>query len=91
MNTPQTVPEKEQETTSQAPPTLPTQQTLPAVQIAPAQTFPHPPRPPSPSWIVGVLVALLLVIAMSVGALMLIPLTQRPGSQMTPTPTSPGA
>ncbi len=94
MNTAQTVPEKDQETTSQAPPSLHIQQTLPAGQQAPVQTFPQPPRHPrqkSQFWIVGVLVALLLVIAMSIGALLLIPLTQRPGSQVTPTPTSPGA
>ena len=94
MSTPPTVTGKEEEISSQAPPSHHIQQTRPAEQLAPVQTFPQPPRPPRPKsryWIAGALVALLLVIAMSVGALLLIPLTQRQGSQVTPTPTSPGA
>ncbi len=92
MSTQQTDIEKEQETSPQAPPSLHAQQMREAEQFAPAHTFPQPPRPPRPKsqyWMVIALATLLLVIAMSVGMLLLIPLSQHPASQVTPTPTSP--
>jgi hypothetical protein len=89
MSTQQTDIGKRQETLPQAPPSLHSQQVREAEQLAPAQTFSQPPRPPRPRsqyWIVIALAALLLVIAMSVGMPLLIPLTQHPANQVTPTP-----
>jgi len=88
MSTPQTDIGKEQETLPQAPPSLHAQQMRESEQFAPAHTFPQPPRHPRPRsqyWMVLALAALLLVIAMSVGMLLLIPLAQHPASQVTPT------
>jgi len=92
MSTQQTDIGKEPETSPQAPPSLHTQQVREAEHLAPAHTFSHPPRPPRPKsqyWMVGILATLLLVIAMSVGTLLLIPLSHHPASQVTPTSTSP--
>ena len=90
MSTQQTDIGKQQETLPQAPPSLHSQQVREVEQLAPAHIFSQPPRPPRPRsqyWIVLALAALLLVIAMSVGMLLLIPLTQHPANQVTPTPT----
>ncbi len=90
MSTQQTNIGIEQETLPQAPPPIHAQQMREAEQFAPAHTFPQPPRPPRPKgqyWIVIALAAFLLVIAMSVGMLLLIPPSQHPASQVTPTPS----
>jgi len=90
MSTQQTDIGIEQETLPQAPPPIHAQQMREAEQFAPAHTFPQPPRPPRPKgqyWIVIALAAFLLVIAMSVGMLLLIPPSQHPASQVTPTPS----
>src|SRR5216683_1255949 len=81
MSTQQTNIGIEQETLPQAPPPIHAQQMREAEQFAPAHTFPQPPRPPRPKG------QYLLVIAMSVGMLLLIPPSQHPASQVTPTPS----
>ncbi len=65
----------------QASPSFHTQQTSAIEKLGPAQTFPQPPRSKNQYWIVGVLVAILLVIALSVGTLLLIPPAQHPAGK----------
>ncbi len=80
--------EKEQEALPRS------QHTQDSVQerASPAQTGTQPPRPPRPQrnrWFVAGAVIVALVLILSLGAIMIPLLLQRPGTQVAPTPTPP--
>ncbi len=89
MNTSQEKTKQAQGTSLKEPTSLSAQQPLAAEEYVPTQNIPQPPRPKSNYGMVGVLIAVVLVIALSVGGLLLIPLVQHPAGQATPTATKP--
>ena len=86
---------KDQENLSPGSASLSTQNTLEAQHIPKVGNFPQPPPPVRPPhstrnrWLVGVTIAVLLVLVLSLGAVALLQLGKQPGGKVTPTPTSP--
>jgi hypothetical protein len=71
--------------------------TLETQHVPQVGTFPQPSPPTRPPhstrnrWLVGVTIAVLLVLVLSLGAVALLQLGKQPAGKVTPTPTSPAA
>ena len=97
MSTSHTDTGKDQDSLSPGSASLYNQDTLEAQQVPAFGTFPQPPPPARPPrstrkrWLVGVTIAVLLVLVLSLGTVALLQLGKQPAGKVTPTPTSPAA
>jgi hypothetical protein len=95
MSTPHTDISKEQETSLWDASSLSTADTVQHVKTSPPESFPPPPRRPSRStrsyWFAVAAVVVVVALIFSVFALVVAQQGQHPTTQITPTPTAPGA
>lgn len=95
MSTPNIDTGKDQEDLSPGSASLFNQDTPETRNIPRAGTFPQAPPPVRPPhttrnrWLVGITIAVLLVLVLSLGAVALLQTGKQPGSKVTSTPTSP--
>ena len=93
MSTPNIDIGKDQKDLSPSPASLYDQDTLEAQHIPKAGTFPQPPPPVRPPhtkrnrWLLGITIAVLLVLVLSLGAVALLQSGSKPGGKVTPTPS----
>lgn len=85
----------EQETPSRNAPSIYTADTVQQAKPSPPESFPTPPQRPSRlkrnSWFAALAVLVILALVLSIVALVLSQQGQHPATQVTPTPTTPGA
>jgi len=95
MSTRYTDRDKDQETPPRDSPSLYTADTVQQAKASPPESFPTPPRPSSRSkrsyWFAVAAVIVVVALVFSVLALILSQKGQHPATQVTPTPTTPGA
>jgi hypothetical protein len=93
MSTPNIETGKDQENLSPGSASLYNQDTLERQHIPKAGTFPQPPPPVRPPhmtrnrWLMGITIAVLLVLVLSLGAVALLQPGSKPASKVTPTPS----
>lgn len=95
MSTNQADLSRDQQLPVEAPPSLFTAETVPQTKLPPPERFPQPPRRPTRSnrrvWFVAIATIVIAALIFSMVVLALSLRGQQQGTQVTPTPTVPGA